>query len=218
MGLGQTSGLMYLSIGFGRIRRTANEGTEGAVERALKSGKKTYAIEYNYVSGTLVDIKFKDDTEYGKSWTLIIKDGDKDYGVQISEESRYASDLLKCMPNLHKNQYYKFTPYDFENNGKRKKGLSIKNEHAERVENYYQDFNQVDGKWDIKNKYGFPVYEGDSKDTDELKIYFMRATKFLREKALEHVATHFGDGNNDPLLNQDNSEPGKDQPEDDLPF
>jgi hypothetical protein len=193
MGLGESTKRNYLTIGYGRIRKKCGSSDPKAIERKTKKGDTIYAIEYNFIDGTLENIIFKDDPEYGKSWTLQITDGEVHYAVQIPEASRYATDLLKKVPNLHKGLIYKFTPYDFEdlNAKKRRIGLSIKTPNDKKIDSYYQKFTEKDGKNICENLHGFPEFKGNSKDSDELKIYFMQVIKFLRTKALEYISTEF---------------------------
>jgi len=96
----ESSNREWHSVGFGKIRRKARADDPKAVERILNNGEKTYAIEYNCIGGILDGIRFKDDERYGKSWTLFVNDGDEQYAIQVSENTRYASDLMKRIPNL----------------------------------------------------------------------------------------------------------------------
>ena len=118
-------------------------------------------------------------------------DNDDHYAIQISENTRYASDLLKRIPNLRRGEYYKFTPYDFDKNGKRKQGFSIKTIDDNPVDSFYGKFTQTEDGWRVDLMNGLPAYDGDPKDRDELKIYFMRVTKILRDKALAFIGEHF---------------------------
>uniref|UniRef100_A0A6M3LYG3 Uncharacterized protein n=1 Tax=viral metagenome TaxID=1070528 RepID=A0A6M3LYG3_9ZZZZ len=219
MGLNKSGQRTYVTIGFGKIRQKCKPDHPETVERKLQSGDPTYAIEYNSIDGILDNIYFKDDPKYGRSWNLLITSGNENFSVQVKEQTRYANDLLKCIPNLHKGKFYTFTPYDFEQNGKKKKGLSIKDEADERVENYYQKFTQLEGgKWQIENLHGYPSYEGDSKDKDELQIYFTRVLKFLRNEALQILQQKESEtiSENEPTT-EDIPLPNEDH-QDDLPF
>lgn len=190
MGLHEASNIQYLSIGYGRIRRRCDKDDPKAVERKSKDGTPSYAIEYKDIDGMLVDITFRDDPEYGKSWTIHVEDSGQVYAIQVSEQSRTGSDLLKKIPNLRRGQFYKFKPYDHEKNRKRKTGISIEC-GGEKVQSYYQKFtgSETDG-WSVENINGFPEYTGDWGDEDEVKIYFTRVTKFLRVRALEFLKSN----------------------------
>jgi hypothetical protein len=190
MGLQEVSHKQYLSVGFGRIRKKCNPDDPKAIERMTQKGEKTYAIEYKSIEGVLEDITFRDDPQYGKSWSIHIRDIDQVFCVQIPEQSRYATDLLKKIPNLHRGMKYKFTPYDYEKNRKRKVGLAIDSTTG-KIESFYQKFtgNEAEG-WKVENLHEYPTYDGDPKDEDELKIYFTRTTKFLRIKAFAYLESH----------------------------
>jgi hypothetical protein len=88
---------------------------------------------------------------------------------------------------------YIFKPYEYEKNGKKKVGIWITETTADtKIESVYQDFKQnADGTWTITNLLGYPEFDGNPKDSDDLKIYFLKATKFLREQALKHIRDKF---------------------------
>jgi hypothetical protein len=219
MGLGGgNSDTTWLTVGYGHIRQKCNSDHSGAVERTDKEGKKIYAIEHGFVEGALVGIRFEGEGTYGNQWVVFIRDGKEKYGLQISEKSRYATDLLKRIPKLAMNQFYKFTAYDFETKEKKRKiGLSIKDKEGNPVDGLYQDFEKTpDGKWKVTNKNGYPNFEGDSEkaDTEDWQMYYMKATKVMREKALEYIQANF---TAEPLEQIDNTF-GQKEPDDDLPF
>ncbi len=214
MGLNKGRDRTFLNISFGRIRQRCKPDHPEAIGRELQSGEKTYAVEYTSVSGILEDIRFRDDPRYGKSWNLYITDGDEKFAIQVKEDTAFGSALLERIPNLVRNQFYLFAPYDFETQkGKRKRGLSIKDKSGEKISSYYKKFTErEDGGWDVENLYGYPSYDGDRKDKDELKIYFTRLLKFLRAEALKHIGQF-----------RDNDESSSDdipigEPEEELPF
>ena len=191
MGLHEPTNKTYLRVSLGKIRKTSDKSDALAKERKTDKGDIVYERVWNAVSGTLEDITFFDHKDYGKSWTVLIKDGEDNFAVQVHEDSRYGIDLLKKIPRLQKGYSIKITPYDFEVNNKRKIGLSIEQEGV-KVETFYQKFtDEGNGKYKVENLYGFPNFEGDSKDKDDLKIYFTKVAKFLRGKAQEHIDGNF---------------------------
>jgi hypothetical protein len=189
MGLTESTKKTYLSIAIGKIRKKSDDKDDKAVMRELKDKSKVYERVYQNISGKLDSIVMREHEEYGKSWVLTIVDGDDTFAVQVSEDSRYGNDLLKKIPNLHKGSIYKFTPYDFERNGKHKVGLAIEDRSGKKIESYYQKFTGNDQEgWKVENLNGFPEFTGDKNDKDDLKIYFTTVTKFLRlnaQKALQ---------------------------------
>src|ERR1051325_9581293 len=193
MGLGERIPRIYLSVSYGAIRRKTTADDPKAVERELKDKSIIHERVYQFVQGNLENIRFWDDRDYGKSWTLDVRDGSELFAVKVMEDSRYGIDLLKKIPNLRKGSAYIFTPYDFEKDDGRRVGISIKKEGTdEKVPSYYQQFETgTDGKTKVKNLYGFPAFEGEWKDKDDVKIYFLKLAKFLRERAMTHLTTDF---------------------------
>lgn len=214
MGLGESSSTLFLNVGYGRLRKKCKAETPGAVERKTKDGESTWALEYRYVEGILDSVFPREHEEFGRSWVVRILDGKESYSIQISEDSRYANDFLKRLPNLRKNQVIKIMPYDFtDDKGKRKVGLKITGPGEERIENYYQEFIQEGDKFSVINKHGYPEYGGDRKDKDELKIYFIKVTKFLREQSIHFIENQFQE-----ISDTQREEFQEGPPEDDLPF
>ena len=190
MGLNKGANRTWLNVGFGKIRQKAKAGDPDVVERTLQDGTKSYAIEYQSLDGKLDTIYMKTHHEYGNSWMVIISDGEVSYGLQITENSRYGADLLRRIPNLKKGEIYKFSPYAFIPQGEtdEKVGLSIKTVGDEKVQSYFQTFEQgPDGKIKVTNINGFPTYAGERNDKDALKIYFIGVTKFLRAFAQSYL-------------------------------
>ena len=182
----------YMNISLGKLRKRSDEKDSKAVQRELKDKSKVYERVYQSITGVLESITMKDHEEYGKSWILNLEAEGEIYAVQVQEDSRYGTDLLKRLPRLHKKSIYKFTPYDFTRNGKHRAGLAIEDESGKKIESFFQSFsgNEKDG-WKVENLNGFPNFGGDSRDKDDLKIYFTQVTKFLRNYALKHLQTEF---------------------------
>jgi hypothetical protein len=223
--LQETTNRKYLTVGYGRIRSKCDATNSKAVERVTKKGEKTYAIEYQSITAQLEKIYYKESLEYGNAWAVQLKDGVDLYSLQISEQSRECGDLLKRIPNLVYGQVYKFTPFDFQAEKGRKRGLSIKNIGDESIENYYQNFEKLpDGKWKITNLYGFPEYTGDPKDRDELKLHYATVNVFLKKSALKFLNTQQPIESATPghehenIVDDDIPMPVDDGAEDGLPF
>lgn len=208
MGLHEQSHRTYLNVSLGKLRQACTETTPKATSRVTKEGKTIWELVYTGISGKLSSVIFKDHPDYGRSWTLIIDDMGKEFAVKVPEESRAGIDLLKKLPNLKQGDIYSFTPYDFEVNGQRKSGLSIKDAFDTKIESYYQKFSEVNGKFKVENLHDFPTPDGDTNKytKDDWKIYFIRVSKFLREKALEYLKSFklkIGEVNSDAIPNFD---------------
>ena len=193
MGLNEASNKVFLRVSNGKICKTVDQSTPGAQARETKKGDTIYELVWESLTGILDQINFRDHQEYGKSWILDIMDDDKTFALQIHEDSRYGIDILKKIPRLYHGKKYTIKPYEFEQNGKRKAGISILEESSgEKIGSFYQEFtDKGDGTWDVKDLHDFPKFEGDKKDKDDLKIYFVQLAKFLRGKALEHINKYF---------------------------
>jgi len=192
MGLTRRSNRQYFDVSLGAIRRRVSEDTPDAVKRKKSDDSVVWELVFKDMEGILEDILFKTHPEYGNSWVLHIKDGNDEFGLQVHEDSAYGRDLLKKIPNLRQGGVYRFTPYDYERNKKRKTGIFINTQGDERVDSYYQRFegSNEDG-WTVTNLNGYPEYTGAKNDKDEFKIYCLQATKFLRTRAQEHIKTTF---------------------------
>jgi len=190
MGLNEQTNRIYLNAVLGKLRKKVKEGDTGSKSRELKDGSVVWERVYNSVTGSLDNIVFHESDDYGNSWSVDLKDGEETYRIQVSENSRYGMDLLKKLPNLKSNINYKITPYDFEDNGKRRCGLSIAH-GEEKITSYYQKFTKDGDKYTVENLHGYPSFNGDSKDKDDLKIYYTMAAKFLRKEALARLKDIF---------------------------
>ena len=158
---------------------------------------------------------FRQSDQYGNSWIVSINDIGEHFALQLQEQSRICTDFLKKLPNLRCGIEYEFTPYDFEKDGKRRSGISIK-KGQEKIGNFYQEFSEIDGKMNVKNLYGFPPFDCDPKDKDELKIYFLKVTKFLRNATMQFLKSKFQDSPVEPTVEEE--PPPEVDPHDDLPF
>lgn len=196
MGLQEPSNKIYVNVAFGKIRKKCEPSHPKAVERETQSGEKTYALEYNSLSGILSGISFKEGTEhkgkkFNNSWILFIDDQDEHFALQVNEQSRFGDSLLKRIPNMRKGEWYKIAPYQFTPQGeeKEKVGLSIKTRDDKPVDDFYHQFIPKEGGegFTVKPLNGFPEYDGPKNDKEEFKIYLTRARKFMRGLAMGYI-------------------------------
>ena len=205
MGLHEGENKKYLNISLGKIRQKSNKDDEKAVVRENAQGNEVWERVYYSVTGILKNLTFYEHDEFGKSWTIHLEDGDDNFAIQVKEDSKYCIDLLKKIPNMNLGEMYRFTPYDFEKLGKRKAGMSINkfsgDGKEEKISSYYQEFTKKqNGAWDVKNIHQFPNFEGDSKDKDEIKVYYIKVAKFLRNQTklwLENKTETHNDNDDD---------------------
>jgi hypothetical protein len=189
MALGSNIGTpkIYLTVGFGRIRQKTLENkqkvdtnTPGAIKRVLQSGTESWALEYDFVSGVIKSIFYKEDIQYGNSFEVVIEDIVDTYQVSFSEDSRFWIDFMKKLPNIDLNKEVKITTYDFtDKQNKHRAGISVEQDGT-KIKSYYE-IQQEDKTWELLH--GFPSGEGiDFKDKDETKMYFIKVKKFLRNE------------------------------------
>ena len=192
MGLKQRSNGIYLQASYGCLRRKCKKDHPDAVERDYE-GKKSYAIEHISLTGILKKVAVKEDQRFGRSWNVFVEDEGQTYIISLKEKSRFCTDFLKRLPNLNQGDRYAFTPYDFEKNGKKRVGFSIKVEGSgEPIGSYYQNFaGSEETGWEITNLNGFPDYTGTKGDKDEFEAYLIILRKFLRERAVAFLGEMF---------------------------
>jgi hypothetical protein len=191
MALGNNSGnspRVFLSVGFGKLRQKQLENktkvdatTPNAVKRVTQSGGDSWALEYDFISGIIENIFFKEDHEYGDSFEVTIRDAADLYQISFPEDSRYCMEFLTKLPKLDLNKDVKIQVYDFTTKeGKRKSGVSV-SQGDEKIQSYYT--NKI-GENSYEAINGFPVAPVDMnwKDKDDTKIYFISVKKFLRSE------------------------------------
>jgi hypothetical protein len=110
MGLNQSQSKgVFLSITNGKLVRQFPSATEKSVSRVNKMGREVYEEFYDSLTGYLTDIKTKE-SEYGKSWVLVIKDNDGSYNLEMKYSSGYATSFLKAIPNADLSQLITLSP------------------------------------------------------------------------------------------------------------
>jgi len=99
MGLNQSQSKgVFLSISNGKLVQQVKEKTDKTITRTNKMGREVHELFYDTLSGHLVDVKTKE-SEYGKFWVFVFKDGDTYYNVETNYSSGYAVSFLKALPN-----------------------------------------------------------------------------------------------------------------------
>jgi hypothetical protein len=110
MGLNQSQSKgVFLSITNGKLVRQFPSATEKSVSRVNKMGREVHEEFYDSLTGYLTDIKTKE-SEYGKSWVLVIKDNDGSYNLDMKYSSGYSTSFLKAIPNADLSQLITLSP------------------------------------------------------------------------------------------------------------
>lgn len=175
--------LMYILGSDGTLRLQVDPGTDGARLRQYETsdGKKgeKWELIFKGLEGTISNIQTFDG-DYGKNLLVTIEyDGGADT-VSLGTNTAYGEDFMKKLPNLDLERPIKFVPYCFaDDNGKIRKGVTVFQEgHGwtdDKAPNFF--FDPVAKK----NLHKYPEPEGDTAtyDTDDWKMYFTKARKFL---------------------------------------
>jgi hypothetical protein len=110
MGLNQSQSKgVFLSITNGKLVRQFSVQTDKSVSRVNKMGREVHEEFYDSLSGWLTDIKTKE-SEYGKSWVLVLKDNDISYNLEMKYSSGYSTSFLKAIPNADLSQLITLSP------------------------------------------------------------------------------------------------------------
>ena len=118
MGLNKHESGTFLSISEGRIiRRYETEVKGKTVSRVNKLGKTVHEEKFDDIEGIISDVRFKPDTSgkgYGDQYTLIIKDVNDTYNINMQQDSRYATSFLKCLPNVDLKKPIRLMPWSMQ--------------------------------------------------------------------------------------------------------
>jgi hypothetical protein len=110
MGLNQSQSKgVFLSITNGKLVRQFSSPTDKSVSRVNKMGREVHEEFYDSLSGWLTEIKTKE-SEYGKSWVLVLKDEQGSYNLEMKYSSGYATSFLKAIPNATLSEVITLSP------------------------------------------------------------------------------------------------------------
>lgn len=165
-------------LGDGTIRLSVTEETEGAVKREYETSDKKTGVKFELIfselSGKITGLNFQDG-DYGKNIQIEVTDGEP-IVLSLNTASNFGEDFLKKLPNIDLTKDVILRPYSFEDdNGKLRKGITVL-QAGGKIQSYFYD---VEGK---KNVNGYPTPDPKkvkSFDTDDWKVYFIEARKFL---------------------------------------
>lgn len=238
----------FMKISFGKFRQKVadngqkvDENTPNAVRREDQQKRPTWAIEYDFISGKIENIFFKEGGEFeGKkmknTFEVVIADGPDINQISFTEDSREWFMFAKCLPNIMLDKEVKLKVYDYIAKDKsHKKGLVVEqddnpNTTKRESKNYKPVFvvNSYYDKWNedktVTNLHGFPSGNGVNwKEEDERNIYIIHVKKFLKKEFEEKFADKFNNNHdldtNEPLPQEPSYvAPGPDDDLPDLPF
>lgn len=166
-------------IADGSIRLKADDNDPKAVTRTieLKDGTTMTKRErvYHELSGFIRSVEFKDG-DYGKSVNVGVEDGGEIITLSLGLGSNFGEDFLKKLPNVKFSEEVIMRPYSFEDDKKKlRKGITII-QGLDKLTNFFGDPETK------TNLHGYPEVPKpyNEMDSDDWKIYFMQARKFLQ--------------------------------------
>lgn len=187
-----TSGRYISILSDGMFHETVPQGTEGAELRKYKlkdgtTGEK-WEIKYAKIDARITNVSFRDG-DYGEQILVTFSDDQYDVTLAQGVASPFGEDLLKKLPNVDFSEKLTVIPYAFEDDkGKQKRGITIY-QGSKKLFNYFYD--------PVKNtpRNGYPGPEGDTEtyNSDDWKMYYMKARKFLVGYAKENIVPKFAD-------------------------
>ena len=111
MAVGKLFEAIFYTVSNGRIVRQFQNKTSSSIERTNKNGRVVHEEIYDYLEGTIIDIVIKEHDEYGKFWSVTLKDNeDTIQNLQFNYSSGYAAGFLKALPNIDIKKSIKIIP------------------------------------------------------------------------------------------------------------
>jgi hypothetical protein len=234
----------YLSIVQGSLRQSVAEGTPDAVRREWEAGGDKgvkHEIVFKAITGLITDVSFFDGDSNGRKFTnlnivLDANENGKKPVISVGVGTRYASDILKKLPNVKLDEEVRIRPFAFTPEGEDKTVTGVEitqkdrsGEFTRKVDSFFHA-KAGDGKTIIKN--GFPRPEGDTRDytSDDWNVFYVQVRRFLVNYTKQHVSPRFErDAARTTATNDKGEEPGEDAPSgieypkdeitpDDIPF
>lgn len=160
-----------------------------------------YERVFKALFGRIEDIKFTenslDDGTVLRSININL--GDSEDGtaniISMPIDSRYTADFLKRLPKIDLTKEVRLMPYDIEDNGPRKVGISI----TQRDDNeqftikipadFFTKVEEKNGEKIYTNLHGFP--EATEEDASDWPFYFKKVEKFLINYTKENILPKF---------------------------
>lgn len=180
MGLKESSSKkIYLQFFGGKVVRRVKEDFPGAVSRTNKQEVVVWEKRYDSIEGYLTDINIKEHEEYGKQFELTLTDEDDTYMLTIPYLSSHAKGFLMSIENCNLKTPIEFCPYMFNEDGKDKHVLSLK-----------QKGKKVERKYTKDNPQGLPqmvqkTFRGKVQWDDTEQMEFLQ--KMLDEKIIPNL-------------------------------
>lgn len=194
-----TNDKKYLSIVDGSIREKVAEGTPNAIRREWEAGGEKgvkFELIYKQITGRIVGVEFYDGESGGRKFrnlNLRFEEIDgKTPILSVGLSTRYATDLLKKLPNIDLKEEVLLRPYSFTPDGEEKEKVGVEIKQRDYTGNFEKKitnfFHKKEGeKWVEANGYPAPTDE----DREDWKFYYLKAGKFLEGYTKQHIIPQF---------------------------
>ncbi len=102
---------VYLNISDGKIVRIHKTAITDVTEtRITKTGKTVHEEKFSTLTGFLRSMK-TEENEWGIQWRIVMEDEDGKYWLSVGDNSRYATSLLKALPNINLDKKVRIMPW-----------------------------------------------------------------------------------------------------------
>lgn len=179
----------------GKFHHSVPEGTPNAVKREYETsdGKKGFKwdIIADSIEGTMSSISTRDG-DFGKQLHIAFapdEKGTEPVVISLNVASNFAEDFLKKLPNINVDKPVKLVPYSFEDEkGKNKRGITVYQEDKKLQSYYHEVKKSKDGKEKIVAINDYPEIPKEAKEweSDDWKVFFVQARKFLLKQLEKH--------------------------------
>jgi len=158
MGFGtRKSNTSYWTIMMGSIRKKVNADVAGAQKRVNKNGDDVWELVEDNYTGTLNNIQIKEGT-FGDEMHLEFPG----ITIRFNVYSQYGRNFLLRFPKLDLNEEFTITPYEFNDDGKNRVGVSII-QNDEKIKAFWTKDNPGDKPdWEQKKSQGKMVWNNDA--------------------------------------------------------
>jgi hypothetical protein len=188
-GRGSSESKIFLTIIDGKVTRKAKEGEPNAVSRINKNQVTVWEVKNDFICGILENISIEKNENMKDRLELIlsIRAGGKLYEFQVPLLDKFGQSLCARLPFLELGQWFKFTPYSFQDKTKVNKKGEPKVISGMNV--FTRGIDGVETKIVINKDNGpkTPEWPGESADEDEKDLWKLEMNKFYKKFAALQV-------------------------------
>lgn len=210
MAVGTQSHALYYSIFNGKICRSFKEPTKTSISRTNKENRIVHEEFYDFIDGVISGIQIAEHKQYGKSWRILLQDGEYAQILQLSYSDGHTIAFLKLLPNVDLTASVKILPSLKMEEGKEKRSLFI-TQHGKALKQFWtKDAPGSLPQLEKKRIKGKDVWD----NSDQMEFFEAFVTDIVIPKLPKTMAPQkVGAIQSDPAENA-----GSDEPIDDLPF